>query len=226
MRQGDAQRFDIGLLGSTRILQLRLQLQRSLPDIEIEKEQAWLEFDFGETKFGAEQWTQRIDVEECAARQGARLLPTIEPVSGRDEAHPPAPRPTIGPRQSVDERFTVVALGAFGRDQQMAGTLEFITKRLMANDVDLLGLDKSPVGTLMLGDCGRSDREMRNGSGRDIQVSHESISCRLIAIAPSASARSEGSEEVTGIAGCSCDGDAGCPMLSETTSRLYCTTRC
>ena len=49
----------------------------------------------------------------------------------------------------------------------MSGTLEFITKRLMANDVDLLGLDKSPVGTLTLGDCGRSDREMRNGSGRE-----------------------------------------------------------
>src|SRR5262249_33826804 len=71
MRQGDAQRFDIGLLGSTRILQLRLQLQRSFPDIDIEKEQAWLEFDFGETKFGAEQRTQRVNVEECAASQGA-----------------------------------------------------------------------------------------------------------------------------------------------------------
>jgi hypothetical protein len=50
----------------------------------------------------------------------------------------------------------------------MSGTLEFITKRLMANDVDLLGLDKSPVSTLMLGDCGRSDRDIRNGSGREI----------------------------------------------------------
>jgi hypothetical protein len=46
----------------------------------------------------------------------------------------------------------------------------------MANDVDLLGLDKSPVGALMLGDCGRSDREMRNGSGREIRATHESIS--------------------------------------------------
>src|SRR6266481_9698681 len=108
----------------------------------------------------------------------------------------------------------------------MSGTLEFITKWLMANDVDLLGLDEAPVSTLMLGDCGRSDREIRNGSGRDIQVSHESISCRLIAIAPSASARSGGSGEVTGIAGSSCDGDAGCPMLAETTSRLYCATKC
>src|SRR6266516_1599096 len=107
----------------------------------------------------------------------------------------------------------------------MAGTLEFITKRLMANDVDLLGLDKSPVSTLILGACGRSDREIRNGSGRDIQVSHESISCPLIAIAPSASARSRGSGEVTGIAGSSCDGDAGCPMRAETTSRLYCATK-
>src|SRR6516164_8265554 len=95
MRQGDTQRFDIGLLRSTRILQLRLQLQRSFPDIDIEKEQAWLEFDFGETKFGAEQRTQRVNVEECAASQGARLLPAIEPVSGRDEAHPAAPHPTI-----------------------------------------------------------------------------------------------------------------------------------
>src|SRR5215470_1062294 len=95
MRQGDAECIDIGLLGSTRILQLRLQLQRSFPDIEIEKEQAWLEFDFGETKFGAEQRTQRIDVKECAARQGTRLLPAIEPVSARDEAHPAAPRPAI-----------------------------------------------------------------------------------------------------------------------------------
>ena len=40
----------------------------------------------------------------------------------------------------------------------------------------LLGLDKSPVGALMLGDCGRSDREMRNGSGREIRATHESIS--------------------------------------------------
>jgi hypothetical protein len=58
----------------------------------------------------------------------------------------------------------------------MSGTLEFVTERLMANDVDLLGLDKSPVGALMLGDCGRSDREMRNGSGREIRATHESIS--------------------------------------------------
>ena len=36
--QGDAQRFDIGLLGSARIRQLRLQFQRSFPDIKIEKE--------------------------------------------------------------------------------------------------------------------------------------------------------------------------------------------
>src|SRR5262245_29931329 len=93
----------------------------------------------------------------------------------------------------------------------MSGTLEFVTERLMANDVDLLGLYESPVSTLMLGDCGRSDREMRNGSGRGIQVSHESVSCRLIAIAPAASARSEGSGEVTRIAGSSCGGDAGCP---------------
>jgi hypothetical protein len=50
----------------------------------------------------------------------------------------------------------------------MSGTLEFITERLMANDVDLFGSDKSPVSTLILGDCGRSDRETRNGSGRDI----------------------------------------------------------
>jgi hypothetical protein len=55
----------------------------------------------------------------------------------------------------------------------MSGTLEFIAKRFMANDVDLLGLDKSPVGTLMLGDCGRSDREMQNGSGREIRTTHE-----------------------------------------------------
>src|SRR5262245_13541206 len=108
----------------------------------------------------------------------------------------------------------------------MSGTLEFITKWLMANDVDLLSLDESPVGALMLGDCGRSDRKMRNGSGRDIQVSHESISCRLIAIAPSASARVRGAGEATGIAGSSCDGDAGCPILAETTSRLYCATKC
>jgi hypothetical protein len=45
MGQGDAERFDIGLLGSTRILQLRLQLQRSFPDIKIEKEQTWPEFE-------------------------------------------------------------------------------------------------------------------------------------------------------------------------------------
>jgi hypothetical protein len=61
----------------------------------------------------------------------------------------------------------------------MSGTLEFIAKRLMANDVDLLGLDKAPVGTLMVDDCGRIDREMRNGSGREIRATHESISCRL-----------------------------------------------
>src|SRR5262249_8150415 len=107
----------------------------------------------------------------------------------------------------------------------MSGTFEFITERLMANDVDLFGSDKSPVGALILGDCGRSDRETRNGSGRDTQVSHESISCLLIAISPSASARS-GAGEVTGIAGSSCDCDAGCPILAETTSRLYCATKC
>src|SRR5262245_58485111 len=67
----------------------------------------------------------------------------------------------------------------------MSGTLEFIAKRLMANDVDLLGLDKAPVGTLMVDDCGRSDREMRNGSGREIRATHESISCHPIALSAS-----------------------------------------
>jgi hypothetical protein len=61
----------------------------------------------------------------------------------------------------------------------MSGTLEFIAKRFMANDVDLLGLDKSPIGTLTLGDCGRSDRDMQNGSGREFRATHESISCSL-----------------------------------------------
>src|SRR6266568_121108 len=103
----------------------------------------------------------------------------------------------------------------------MSGTLEFITKRLMANDVDLLGLDKSPVGTLMLGDCGRSDREMRNGSGREIQASHESISCRLIDCA----FRLGPVRGMTGIAKSSCDGDVGRPMLAEMTSRLHCATK-
>jgi hypothetical protein len=46
----------------------------------------------------------------------------------------------------------------------------------MADDVDLFGSDKPPVSTLILGDCGRSDREMRNGSGREIRANHESIS--------------------------------------------------
>src|SRR5262245_6174910 len=100
----------------------------------------------------------------------------------------------------------------------MSRTLEFITKRFMANDVDLLGLDKSPVGTVILGDCGRSDCEIGNGSGRDIRASHESISCRLIAIGPSASARSgPGVGEVIGIAGSSC---GRC-----WTSRVYCATK-
>jgi hypothetical protein len=32
--------------------------------------------------------------------------------------------------------------------------------------------------------------------------------------------------EVTGIAESSCYGDVGCPMLAETTSRLYCAIKC
>ena len=54
VRQGDTQRFDIGLLGSTRTRQLRLQLQRCFPDVRIKEEQTWLEFDLGESKFGAD----------------------------------------------------------------------------------------------------------------------------------------------------------------------------
>jgi hypothetical protein len=69
----------------------------------------------------------------------------------------------------------------------------------MANDVDLLGLDKAPVGTLMVDDCGRIDREMRNGSGREIRATHESISCCLTDCAFRLDPV-RGSGEVTGIA--------------------------
>src|SRR5262249_16349012 len=101
----------------------------------------------------------------------------------------------------------------------MSGTLEFIIERLMANDVDLFGSDKSPVGTLMLGDSGRSERETRNGSGRNIQASHDSLPCHLT---DCAFRLGPVRGEVTGIAESSCDGDIGCPMLAETTLRLYC----
>src|SRR5262245_30621902 len=62
-------------------------------------------------------------------------------------------------RQSVEDGFTVIALGALSRYQQMSRALECVIERLMPNHLHLLGLDQAH-GALPLGDRGRGDRKM------------------------------------------------------------------
>jgi hypothetical protein len=61
VRQRDAEHFDIGALGLA-MLQLRLELQDGCPDIGIEKEQVWLELDFGKTKLGVRRRTLELSL--------------------------------------------------------------------------------------------------------------------------------------------------------------------
>ena len=44
------------------MLQLRLELQDGCPDIGIEKEQVWLELDFGKTKLGVRRRTLELSL--------------------------------------------------------------------------------------------------------------------------------------------------------------------
>src|SRR5262249_5183219 len=90
--QCDTERLDIGALVLSWILHLRLELECSLPDIAIKKEEPRPKFGFGKAKLGLQQGTSRVEVEKRDARQGPGLLPTIEPGSRRNEGQPLIPR--------------------------------------------------------------------------------------------------------------------------------------
>src|SRR5215469_8157634 len=97
VRQGDAERVHIDALGSAWMLELRLELQRGRPNVAVEEEQSWTEIDVGEAELG-EQRAARVDVEERAAQQAARLLPAVEAVASRHERHLAIPLAAARPR--------------------------------------------------------------------------------------------------------------------------------
>src|SRR5215813_10400101 len=147
--QRDAERLDVGGLAE-RISHLRLQLESGGPEVAIEKEQVRPEFGCGEARLPLQQRAGRIDVEECDARQRARLLPAVEPVPRGNKGHPAVPRAQLRLWQSLDQRFPVVAFGPLGRDQQMTRRyFERVIERLMPDDIDVVSLDSVPSGDLM-----------------------------------------------------------------------------
>src|SRR5262245_61210188 len=115
----DAQRLHILLLPGPRIHGLRFELERGFPQVVVEEEESWRELAFGETQFGIDQRTVRIDVEIGDACQLARLLPAAKPVAGGHEGQLPVELLQGRPRQAFDERFAVVALAALAHDQEL-----------------------------------------------------------------------------------------------------------
>src|SRR5262249_38101414 len=59
----------------------------------------------------------------------------------------------------------------------MSGPFEFVIERFMSNQLDLFDLDQSPIGSLTLDDCGRSDRDMRHLRRRVAEAAHSSVFC-------------------------------------------------
>jgi hypothetical protein len=75
------------------------------------KEQPRLELDLGKAQFRVEQRPRRIDVYERAARQGARILPAMEVMSGGNEMQFVAEFTLCRSLKAFDDGFAIVALG-------------------------------------------------------------------------------------------------------------------
>src|SRR5262245_12085995 len=121
-----------------------LSLNAVSQQVVVEEEESWRELAFGETQFGIDQRTVRIDVEIGDACQLARLLPAAKPVAGRHEGQLPVELLQGRPWQAFDERFAVVALAALAHDQEMTRRRESVFERLAPDDFDGIGLDPVP----------------------------------------------------------------------------------
>src|SRR5262249_5462695 len=141
--QSDAERFGIGGLPLIRTPELRPELDSGIPEIAVEEQQAWAKLDFGKAKVGLQQRAAWVDVEMSAATQGSRFLPPGEPASGGDKGHLAVPSAKKRPRQPIDPRLAVVAIGG-GCDQQVAPRGEFVGKRLKPKYLGGLDLYGAP----------------------------------------------------------------------------------
>src|SRR5262249_18667900 len=175
VRECDAERFDIGILASIRMRYLRLEFGDGVPEIAVEKEQPWAKLNVAKAKIGLQQRAARVDVEVSAARQGTRLLPAKEPASRGNEGHLAAPWAEVRPRQPVDERLAVVAIDAFGCDQQVTRRGEFVAERLMPNHLGGLDLYGAPRRAPTLQGRRRGKRNDRMVGRRDGKATRDRI---------------------------------------------------
>src|SRR5258707_6896867 len=143
VRQHDAERF--GVLRVHRVwVDLRLELERNLPEIAIVKEQARLELDLAEPQLGIGERPARIDVEIGCTRQRARLLPSAKVIPGRYEGQFLREIAQGRPGQAFNKGLTVVALRELCSNEQMAASLESIFERRVPHDLDRFDLHSRP----------------------------------------------------------------------------------
>src|SRR6202048_226239 len=119
-------------------------------------------------QFPVEQGAVRIDVEIGRLRQRAGLLPPEKAAPGRDESQLPIELPQPGFGQTLDDCLTIIALGAFGHDQQVAGRPELVCEWLESDQLHRIRPDAVPCGDLVTEDirwcypdCRASDCRVR-----------------------------------------------------------------
>src|SRR6266404_1735538 len=120
VRQHDAERFGVLRVHRVRV-DLRLELERDLPEIAIVKEQARLELDLAEPQLGIGERPARIDVEIGCTRQRARLLPSAKVIPGRYEGQFLREIAQGRPGQAFNKGLTVVALRELCSNEQVVG---------------------------------------------------------------------------------------------------------
>ncbi len=136
VRQHDAECLGVLPVHRARIFDLRLELQRGLPEITIVKEKARLEFDFAEPQVGIGEKPARINVEVSCARQRARSLRSAKDVPGRNKSQLVTEIAQSRARQAFYKGLAVVALGELCGNEQMAGSPKSIFERLVPHDLD------------------------------------------------------------------------------------------
>src|SRR5206468_7082283 len=114
------------------------------PQVLVEEEKTRLELDFGKTQLGVDQRPTRIDIEISDPRQHPWLLPAEKPMAGRNEAQFAAEVPQGRRRQTFDQRFPVIARGAFTHDQQVMRRPDSVFERLVPDDLNGVRPDSVP----------------------------------------------------------------------------------
>ncbi len=143
VRQHDAERFGVLRVHRVRV-DLRLELERDLPEIAIVKEQARLELDLAEPQLGIGERPARIDVEIGCTRQRARFLPSAKVIPGRNEGQLLREIAQGRPGQAFNKGLTVVALRELCSDEQMAGSPESILERRAPRDLNRFYIQARP----------------------------------------------------------------------------------